>query len=302
MIEITDYELTHEFFSALVTEDKCPSLVKHLEIKPELLDLQDENGRTLFHHAVNDYRFAAIILKPFMNLERLSVRDNKGQTPVHVAAVSNDSVRDPILSLYLNSARNNGYDFSLMDNKYDTPLSLLIVNPRRNPMTRELINQIPWYLSIAGDVNINQINVITGMTPLALALALDHLEEANTLLDHGADPLLYAEPQDEVLKSLDIIVIPATLVARKIQAARQELADLCANFDNAGIQQSLHPMHPSTFFRVLSSGFGEVEEAQLRIKYLKTDYIPLLENISTKIESIVKEPVSSGTEFSSGPC
>ncbi len=105
----------------------------------------------------------------------LNVRNNFGETPLHVA------IRAGQLKVALELI-NRGADVDARDNNLRTPLYDALLQDRNAPNCRELIDCL-----ILKSQSINQVNYTLYHTPLTLAVSKNDLESVLNLIEHGAD-------------------------------------------------------------------------------------------------------------------
>ncbi|CAM2890488.1 ankyrin repeat domain-containing protein [Legionella worsleiensis] len=118
----------------LIKKDR-QDLISLVAQNPSLLLEQDSDGKTLLHCAVLDARMGnswVLSLEPYITKEALSVTDNRGNTPIHTAALYANNLRIyvQVMPLYLKKAAIFRLDVNLVNHAGETPLSLTEVCDR----------------------------------------------------------------------------------------------------------------------------------------------------------------------------
>ncbi|MGB6976836.1 MAG: hypothetical protein WBE18_05215 [Gammaproteobacteria bacterium] len=211
---------TLDTFRALLSSTQM--LKDAIEKDTDLIKAQDKEGMTLLHHAA--------MIQKFRNLEDrselgeilailfqasgidFSLQDSEGNTPVHVAAlVCEDEITCRyIFQQFVIKAATLGFNFSTLNKKGHSVLHIATqfsYTDSRKAYESRRINNVAIVLENALRRGLD-VNVLSNSGSTAFYYAIDclHLVEANSLLDAGANPLLYrAEERDPFAKIKELI-------------------------------------------------------------------------------------------------
>ncbi|MFN7094485.1 MAG: hypothetical protein ACK4M7_03890, partial [Burkholderiales bacterium] len=197
-----------EFFSHLVSDSY--DLYIHLQQNPELIKMQDEHGETLLHAAayigrmLDSYSVKLIHYLIFRapGLD-FNVKNYQGNTPLHVAALNcNDlTTYNSTFPYYLEEAKKANFDFSTLGQQGQAILHIATrVSYKTYFSDRQ--NNLANVLRIVPNINVDVLSD-SGSTALSYAISLRLFAEANSLLDAGANPSVYSDPEHAPLFILD---------------------------------------------------------------------------------------------------
>lgn len=131
------------------------------------------NAGTLLHSAVYNSSTSVLSYLLAKGLE-VDALDNKGNTALHLAALSSGS------SAYLELLLDNGADISIQDVQGYRPFHCALRNPK-------LRNHKNILRRLLGDPSKINLPINDGITPLHIAAATGYLTTVEWLLDNGAD-------------------------------------------------------------------------------------------------------------------
>lgn len=209
------------FFSALIQNPDVNGLLCHLQTDSKLILEQDEEGRTLLHHAVYNYD-AVRIMEPFITKEALSTQDSFGRTPLHINMANTQSYHFflLILPLYLKKAYETKFDFTMRDKNRNAPLHCLIIYGGIDKYTKKPRNMVAEILKYVPNINLNLIGG-NGTSFLGLTLHFGLYEAAEILLAKGVDPSIFDEPVDPTYET-----DPYKIINKKIELAKDEITSV----------------------------------------------------------------------------
>jgi ankyrin repeat protein len=198
--EKSDTPIYDKFRSLVVTWDTS-ELKQALAENPSLIEAQDEQGMTLLHHAADIGRslghssarevLNVLFASPGINW---NIKNNSGNTPVHVAATlcQDRTTYELIFPEFVKTASEHGFDFSTLNNQGQSVLHLATkISYERWPIGRQ--NNVRNMLNNAPNPGLDVLSS-SGSTALYYAINGHLFSEANTLLEAGANPLLFGSP------------------------------------------------------------------------------------------------------------
>ncbi|MBS0236277.1 MAG: ankyrin repeat domain-containing protein [Proteobacteria bacterium] len=149
--------------------------------KNELDTIVDANGNTALHNAsrLSDKDQAEVLLKAGASV---NVRNNNGNTPLHLSAFDSFSTSEPVNSFRF--LLNNGADVMAEDNDGNTVLHILAFGGYRAPFTG---GAKPHLETIAQHKQLLNKQNKAGATPLHIAAMSGHIDAVSVLSNFGAD-------------------------------------------------------------------------------------------------------------------
>jgi ankyrin repeat protein len=203
-----DFNQISEFFSHLVSDSY--DLYIHLHQNPKIIKIQDENGETLLHAAayigrmLDSYSVKLIHYLIFRapGLD-FNVKNYQGNTPLHVAALNcNDlTTYNSTFPYYLEEAKKANFDFSTLGQQGQAILHIATrVSYKTHFFGRQ--NNLTNLLRIVPDIDVNVLSS-SGSTALYYAIFFMFFAEAKTLLNAGANPSVYSDPERAPLFIID---------------------------------------------------------------------------------------------------
>jgi ankyrin repeat protein len=228
--EKNDKPIYDKFRSLIVNTS---GLIEALAANPNLIQEKDEEGMTLLHHAANIGRLvgtqlAGELLKVLFAIPGLNfhIKDHRGNTPVHTAAIGCEHrvTYQSIFPQFLKKALEHGFDFSTLNNEGESVLHIATKISYDSSVFGRLDN-----VSNMGNCNVRNmgncnvrnmdncapkpkprldvfgLDVLSSSGSTALSCAIDALlfNEANTLLEAGANPLLCGSPELSPLRIIE---------------------------------------------------------------------------------------------------
>lgn len=201
------------------------NLKSALEKNPNLINMQDENGRTILHHAAplglhagqtRTIEFLDLLFtKPNFDL---TIRDNNGDTALHLAAFAcyDRAIYEITFPLYIEKAIEKKFNFNITGRSGLTVLQIATMHTYNNQYTQTRYNNVKNLLDHAGeyDVGLNSFSE-DGRTALYFATSNGFFEEAKTLLDAGASPIKAHKEKD----------IPLNVVNRYLEELAENDSD-----------------------------------------------------------------------------
>jgi len=198
---------------------------------PTLINAQDENGMTILHHFANSGSYISsskisAILKILFNNPDLdfTIKDQKGNTPLHCAALR---CNDPktfqyIFPAFLSEAARRGFDFSTLGEKGETVLHIAtqITFSHKVNGVFERMNNVRNVLNNVANPGLNVLSS-SGSTAFCYAVYHGYIEEANLLLDAGANPSLYGAPDRNPFALIDDRIVTARELLNEAKADQQ---------------------------------------------------------------------------------
>jgi ankyrin repeat protein len=196
-----------------------------LEKNPNLINMQDENGRTILHYVAllglsasrtRTIEFLDLLFtKP--NLD-LTVRDNNGDTAVHLAALacSDKTIYEVTFPFFIEKAIEKKFNFNITGRHGLTVLQIATMETYSDSRRQVRYNNVKKLLDHAGeyDVGLNSFSK-DGRTALYFATSEGLFEEAKTLLDAGASPIKAHKEED----------IPLNVVNRYLEELAENDSD-----------------------------------------------------------------------------
>lgn len=200
---------SNEFKNLLWSDEDLQAALKS---NPNLMKEQDEEGMTLLHHAAQ-IGFIMGSLNARKVLEALfkapeidfSIKDKNENTALHVAAYcSQERVTcQYIFPTLVKEAADHGFDFSTLGQNGQSILHIATRTSYTDPrgvFGRK--NNVKNVLDNARDPGLNTLSS-SGSTAFYYAVNHCYIDEAKTLLDAGADPLLYGAKDRDPLAMVD---------------------------------------------------------------------------------------------------
>jgi|GEM_PF-6463845 FOG: Ankyrin repeat len=184
-----------------------------LKTNPQVVNEQDENGNTLLHHAALIGRkrgswSAGEILNVLFTSPHLdfTVKNNDGNTPLHVAALSCDerTTCQFVFPALVKEASNRGFDFSILGGKSgQTVLHIATRTSYTDPRgVFGRINNVKNVLDNASQPGLDTLST-SGSTAFYYAINFCHFAEAKSLLEAGANPILFGSEQRNPVSMLE---------------------------------------------------------------------------------------------------
>ena len=188
-----------------------------LRSDPEIINKQDELGKTILHCVAElglrmGSNSGSLILYLLFNADpkaNFSIKDNDGNTPVHIAAaLCNDLVTCRfVFPNFVQHAAEDGFNFSILNNEGHAVIHLAaLLGYVGYPLRYNTITEL---LSNSFQIDIDVLSS-AGCTAFFYAINNNRLVEAHTLLDAGADPLLFGNSDGDPLKMVDEFITGAT--------------------------------------------------------------------------------------------
>lgn len=183
-----------------------------LEKNPNLITEKDDEGKTLLHHAAKiglekNFQTAKGILEKLFEMPELdfNLKDNKGNTPMHVAALCCvDKECKRLFYIYLQEATRRNFDFSILGHDRKTILQLTMLQVYND---KDLGKMPQAYQLLNGNNNVTDpgLNVLSasGATAFFYAVRSNFIDEMKRLLDAGADPTLFGSKKRDPLLIID---------------------------------------------------------------------------------------------------
>lgn len=211
-VERTKFETKADFFKYLANHES--KLFIALQKNPKIVTEQDENGKTLLHHALRSSlnNGAMYLLVGAANAD-FSIIDARGNTVVH--SVIMYSERDRNISYHglpaiLKAAMKSGYDFSLRNKEGFAPLHLAVAHAYYCHVGGYRYRNVGGVLGMLkaseGKFDIDVVATCKereyASTPLYLAVRSKREGDIRDLLDAGANPLLHPEGEPSVKELL----------------------------------------------------------------------------------------------------
>lgn len=189
---------------AYVPFDNIKKAKTVIEANPDLVNLTDEDGRTLLHFAVLQHNKDMVTLL-LENKAKVDAKTKEGWTPLHVAIVFGFGSATEIAEILL--AHNADVNAKNKDQNDDTPLHLAVALFTN---TKIEIETVKLLLSKKADVNAKNKN---GQTPLHFAvddikkrelieLLLANNADINAKTNEGITPLKIASGNKEITELL----------------------------------------------------------------------------------------------------
>lgn len=190
-------------------EDKLQAALEH---DPSIVNVRDDDGMCILHHAAQlGLRLGSSsiskIFDVLFNVDGLnfSIKDNRGETPLHIAVrCCHNRVACQYTFPYLvREAHKRKFDFSTLGYEGLSILHLATQLSYTDPHgIFGRTNNVAQILDIVSDIDVNILSE-EGATPLYYAMAALHFDEADKLLDFGANPNLYGNPEYDTIKLVD---------------------------------------------------------------------------------------------------
>ncbi len=215
------YENTADYLKSLAGNDIALYLA--LRFDPSVITMQDESGMTVLHYAAKigftmGSSSASLILHLLFTspLVDFSIQDNQGNTPLHVAALCcEDRVTyQYVFPHFVKEAAKSGFNFSTLNNHGQAILHIAARTTYTDRRFGLRNNNIANVLKNAPDIDLNVLSS-SGSTAFFYAVNFVHLNEANTLLEAGANPNLSGAPDRD----------PVAQIGELIDAYQTELAN-----------------------------------------------------------------------------
>lgn len=184
-----------------------------LKDDPGLITKQDETGRTLLHHAakialtkgsIEGVKILNILFNaPGLDL---SIKDNKGNTPVHVVALccSDKLTSQYVFHNFLQAAEKCKFDFSMLGEDGKSVLQIATIKSTYMEPDK-ILGRINNTSKVLRHVTHPGLNVLSrsGATAFFYAVKRCYFEEATMLLEAGADPTLFRSADRDPLVMID---------------------------------------------------------------------------------------------------
>jgi hypothetical protein len=204
LLSRSDFPRTYDYFRHLVRS--AGELFIALRKDSRIIREQDELGYSLLHHAALIVPSAeeksdhpSLILKLLFNAPGIdfSVKDTYGSTPVHLAAymTGNRVTSELIFPMFVAQAAKAGFDFSMLNRGGQGVIHLVARTDYKERIegSGRVDNNVQKLLKLVPQIDLNLLTA-WGATAYYCALDVLKLDNANTLLNAGADPMLYGKP------------------------------------------------------------------------------------------------------------
>lgn len=166
----------------------------------------------MLHYAASSrncsIRRVLTVLFTYPNLD-FTVKDNQNNTPLHVAALccEDRTTYNDVLPMLLAEAGRRGFNFSTLGQNGQ---SVLHISARISfteitsfsPMFGQRKNNVRNVLEKVANPGLNLLS-LSGATAFFYAISHCHIEEANALLNAGADPSLCGSPEKDPFSMID---------------------------------------------------------------------------------------------------
>lgn len=238
----SEFSKKSEFFSHLMRN--IGDLEIYLSKDPELINANDENQKTLLHHAAT--LGTRVIESTASEIQQFlfeapgidfNIKDLNGDTPVHLAALyCQDRVTRQLFPNFLRQAISRGFDCSIKGKKGYTILHLAALNSQDN-------HTIPTTLAILFKNNIPNLQSLfnaqsdSGATALYYCISRNSLEDVEMLLKAGAAPLLCGNEKRSPLAAMS--ELKKQLHAKYVQVAKDPIYDICGGEEQLKIFDDL---------------------------------------------------------------
>ena len=188
---------------------------------PDCMIARGDNEETILHYAVSigsvygtgdTHTFLESLLnKPGVDL---SLKDNNGNTAVHIAALSIEDDRvilETVFPMYVKKAEELGFDFSTQNARGLTVLHLATITSR----THFILGRKNGVNAVLENTKNPAIDTLSNSGSTALYYAINHsfIDDAHRLLDAGADPKKFGAPDRD----------PFLQIEQKLEEAQQLL-------------------------------------------------------------------------------
>lgn len=183
-----------------------------LENEPGLITKQDENGKTLLHYAARIGTLmgstnASKILNVLFNAPGIdfTIKDNAGNTPVHVAAFycEDRTTCQYVFPAFVKEATKHKFNFSTLGQQGQSVLHITTRTSYTDP--RGLLGRINNVKNVLNNTTDSGLNVLSSSGSTAFYYAVNHLhlDEADALLDAGANPILFGSKDRDPLAMIE---------------------------------------------------------------------------------------------------
>lgn len=166
---------------------------------PSIVNLQDEGGKTILHHAASiglimGSNSASLIHEQLFQskLTDFSIQDNEGNTPLHIAALYCDDrvTCDYVFPNFAREAARRNFDFSVLNTQGQAVIHLA-AKIHYEHMAFGCRNTVAKLLEAVPDIDVNTLSS-SGTSALYYAINRMHLREIDSLLSAGASPVAFA--------------------------------------------------------------------------------------------------------------
>jgi ankyrin repeat protein len=217
----SDFSNVAEYFKYLSQNDY--DLYIALRSNPKIVKQQDEEGKTILHHAAtigcimgsNSASLIHYLLFTAPGID-FNIQDKNGNTPVHIAALySEDRVTCKyIFPNYVKRAAESNFNFSTLNESGQAVLHIATRISHTDPRgIFGRVNNVENVLKNAPDTDVNVLSS-SGSTAFFYAVNHMHLAEARSLLDANANPMLCGAPDRN----------PLAMINKYIENLKQTLA------------------------------------------------------------------------------
>ncbi|MBA2709729.1 MAG: ankyrin repeat domain-containing protein [Tatlockia sp.] len=217
----------HETYSNLVRSE-FKMFSKKLNKFPEYLKLRDKKGWTLLHHLAhesnnlyaNDFKNKLFLLGE-KGID-FNVKANCGDTATHIITLRCTFQKTNLthFPLFISVATQKGFNFNIRGQLGLTVLQIASSLRYKNFQFFNPISNVQTLLESIPNLDLDPMSA-SGGTALFFAIQSGNLSEAKILLNAGADPFVYDNPE---LKPLALI--ERCLADNKYESTTFELNDL----------------------------------------------------------------------------
>jgi ankyrin repeat protein len=181
---------------------------------PSIVNLQDEVGKTILHHAasiglVMGSNSASLIHEHLFQSKLIdfSIQDNEGNTPLHVAALYCDDrvTCDYVFPDFAREAARRNFDFSVLNTQGQAVIHLA-AKIHYEHMAFGCRNTVAKLLEAVPDIDVNTLSS-SGTSALYYAINRMHFREIDSLLSGGANPCAFARLDRSPISMVQKLII-----------------------------------------------------------------------------------------------
>lgn len=236
--------------SSLVYKKTPEELKEALENNKDLINQQDEYGKTLLHYAIqagaNDL-FTRTKLEPIINLlleynPDLGIQDDDGNTPVHIAAQTYGS-HAYVFEAVVKHAVEKGYDFTTQNNQGQDIIRSIVTDTRSQSFCAQHIAVLATH-----EKKLLESTDENGRTPLIFAALHGNIPAVKALIAAGVN----IDHQDHIQSTALFYAIKTEPSENKKECARLLVA--------AGADLTLKDYKDRTVFDVIDGVFVDLPD------------------------------------------